>query len=267
MATIQLTVVTPGVLGAVPVPSRLDRTLDEALNVLVWEGVVALAIAIVAAPFALVHRRDLARAEALPAAGRGAAARDVVRRGLASARPRFVPASVAMSASATTFSGRPEIWLALRNRANASSSLSPSRCMRIPFARSIAFRAANASASDSASSRKRGELLVPRSRRLDRREQVGLAERLHEVAEDTGLDRAGHELPLPVGRHHHDRDRALVEDPPRRLDPVEVRHLDVEERDVGMRLGREPNGLLAVTRLRADLEAGALEKPLAGRAG
>ncbi len=54
MATIQLTVVTPGVLGAVPVPSRLDRTLDEALNVLVWEGVIALAIAIVAAPFALL---------------------------------------------------------------------------------------------------------------------------------------------------------------------------------------------------------------------
>ncbi|MGI8887026.1 MAG: DUF4349 domain-containing protein [Gaiellaceae bacterium] len=54
MATIQLTVVTPGVLTAVPVPSRLDRTLDEALNVLVWEGVISLAIAIVAAPFALL---------------------------------------------------------------------------------------------------------------------------------------------------------------------------------------------------------------------
>jgi len=54
MATIQLSVVTPGVLGAVPVPSRLDRTLDEALNVLLWEGVVALAIVIVAAPFALL---------------------------------------------------------------------------------------------------------------------------------------------------------------------------------------------------------------------
>ncbi|MEX0851270.1 MAG: DUF4349 domain-containing protein [Gaiellaceae bacterium] len=54
MATIQLTVVTPGMLGAVPVPSRLDRTLDEALDVLVWEGVIVIAIAIVAAPFALV---------------------------------------------------------------------------------------------------------------------------------------------------------------------------------------------------------------------
>lgn len=54
MATIQLGVVTRGMLGTVPVPTRLDRTLDEALNVLVWEGVVALAVAIVAAPFALV---------------------------------------------------------------------------------------------------------------------------------------------------------------------------------------------------------------------
>jgi hypothetical protein len=54
MATIQLAVVTPGQLGVVAPPSRLDRTLDEALNVLLWEGVIALAIAIVAAPFALL---------------------------------------------------------------------------------------------------------------------------------------------------------------------------------------------------------------------
>jgi Domain of unknown function (DUF4349) len=53
-ATIQLTVVTPESGGVAVPPSRLDRTLDEALNVLVWEGVVALALAIVAAPFVLV---------------------------------------------------------------------------------------------------------------------------------------------------------------------------------------------------------------------
>jgi hypothetical protein len=54
MSTIQLTVVTPGASGAVAPPSRIDRTVDEALNVLAWEGVIALAMLIVLAPFALV---------------------------------------------------------------------------------------------------------------------------------------------------------------------------------------------------------------------
>src|SRR5262245_2123835 len=54
MATIQLAVTTPEGSAVAPVPSRLGRALDEALNVLVWEAVVALAILIVALPFALV---------------------------------------------------------------------------------------------------------------------------------------------------------------------------------------------------------------------
>lgn len=55
MSTIQLTVVTPGLSGAIaPPPSRLDRTIDEALNVLAWEGVIVLGLLIVVAPFALV---------------------------------------------------------------------------------------------------------------------------------------------------------------------------------------------------------------------
>jgi len=54
LATIQLTVVTPESTGTVAAPTRLDRTLDEAVNVLVWEAVIALAILIIAAPFALV---------------------------------------------------------------------------------------------------------------------------------------------------------------------------------------------------------------------
>jgi hypothetical protein len=54
MSTIQLAVVTPGALGGVAPPSRIDRTIDEALNILAWEAVVALGILIVLAPFALV---------------------------------------------------------------------------------------------------------------------------------------------------------------------------------------------------------------------
>jgi hypothetical protein len=54
MSTIQLSIVTPDSSGAVVPGSRIDRTVDEALNVLAWEGVVALGMLIVLAPFALV---------------------------------------------------------------------------------------------------------------------------------------------------------------------------------------------------------------------
>ena len=54
MSTIQLAVVTPGAFGAVAPPSRIDRAVDEALNILAWEAVIALGVFIVLAPFALV---------------------------------------------------------------------------------------------------------------------------------------------------------------------------------------------------------------------
>jgi len=54
MSTIQLSIVTPDASGTVVPDSRIDRTIDQALNVLAWEGVVALGMLIVLAPFALV---------------------------------------------------------------------------------------------------------------------------------------------------------------------------------------------------------------------
>lgn len=53
-ATISVSVATPGALGLEPAPSRLERALDEAVNVLAWEAVVALAAVIVLAPLAVV---------------------------------------------------------------------------------------------------------------------------------------------------------------------------------------------------------------------
>jgi hypothetical protein len=54
MSTIQLEIVTPGAYGAAASPKpRIDRTVDEALNVLAWEGIVALGAFIVIAPLAL----------------------------------------------------------------------------------------------------------------------------------------------------------------------------------------------------------------------
>jgi hypothetical protein len=54
-ATVQLDLRTKEAGGVAPGSgSRLDRALDKALVVLAWEGVVLLAVAIAAAPFALV---------------------------------------------------------------------------------------------------------------------------------------------------------------------------------------------------------------------
>jgi len=54
MSTIQLTVVTRDTSGAVVPPSRIHRAIDQALNVLAWEGIVVLGLLIVLTPLALV---------------------------------------------------------------------------------------------------------------------------------------------------------------------------------------------------------------------
>lgn len=77
MSTIQLAIVTPGSYGGVVPHSRIDRTIDGALNVLAWEGIVLLGLAIVIAPLAiagsavwfgrrLYRRREAERLLAIP---------------------------------------------------------------------------------------------------------------------------------------------------------------------------------------------------------
>jgi hypothetical protein len=53
-ATIELSVVTPASEGVVVPPSRLGRSLDKALDVLVWEGIAALVVLLIAAPLAVL---------------------------------------------------------------------------------------------------------------------------------------------------------------------------------------------------------------------
>lgn len=53
LATVQLELTTAEASGVVPVPSRIDRTLDRALEVLAWEGALLAALLIVAAPLVL----------------------------------------------------------------------------------------------------------------------------------------------------------------------------------------------------------------------
>lgn len=54
LATIQVELRSEDGSGVTPVGSRIDRTLDRALEILAWEGAIAAALLIVAAPFALV---------------------------------------------------------------------------------------------------------------------------------------------------------------------------------------------------------------------
>src|SRR4029079_18392342 len=72
MSTILLAVVTLGSSGAVAPSSRIDRAIDEALNVLAWEGIIALGLLIVLAPFALVGLAGLLRRPGYPRDQEGA---------------------------------------------------------------------------------------------------------------------------------------------------------------------------------------------------
>ena len=96
---------------------------------------------------------------------------------------------------------------------------------------------------------------------LDRRQQVLLAERLHEVAEHARLDRARDQLVLAVRGQHHDRDRPLVQDP--RARPRSRRAAASSRPGPRGRARSERASSTASSpslRLGADLEAGALEQ-------
>ena len=150
-----------------------------------------------------------------------------------------------------TFIGRPDFWLARRSRANASSSLIPSLAIRIPFARLEQGRRLELHL---------GELGVAGLGGDERGDHVLPAEGLREVAEDAGVDRAGNKLLLPERGQHHDRQRAPLEDPARRLDAVEVGHLDVHHDQVRAQAFRQPDRLGAVAGLADHLVPGPVDQ-------
>ena len=74
------------------------------------------------------------------------------------------------------------------------------------------------------------------------------------------LESAGHEVVLPVGGEHDDRNRPFVEDPPSGLDPVQLGHLHVEDGHVRPLRPGKRHRFLPIAGLGADLEAGPLEQ-------
>ena len=171
------------------------------------------------------------------------------------------------TASAIAFSGRPDAWLALRSRANASCSLSCSFSMSSPFACSIDLARGERVGERLRLRPQRLQLLVPRPRRRDRREKILLAERLHEVAEHAGLDRARDELLLAVRGEHHDRDGRSSRIRRAASIPSSFGIFTSRIASSGSSDARERDRLLAVLRLGDDLVACALEELLAGRGG
>ena len=77
-ATIQLELRTEEGGGAAAPGSRLDRALDRALEVLAWEAVVALAVAVALAPLVARRGRRLGDAQGAPAPRGRASARGVL---------------------------------------------------------------------------------------------------------------------------------------------------------------------------------------------
>ena len=96
---------------------------------------------------------------------------------------------------------------------------------------------------------------MPGDRRAQRRDDVRLGKRLHEIRKRSGGDCAFHRAPIGVRGQHQDRQRLLGVDPASRLDSVEAWHADVEDRRVRALLACERDRLVPVARLGADVEA------------
>ena len=100
---------------------------------------------------------------------------------------------------------------------------------------------------------------MPAERDLDRGDEVALLERLHDVAQRAGVARLLDEVVLRERGEDQDGGEALARDVAGGGEAVHARHLDVEDREVGLRLADELDGLVAAAGLADDLVALFLE--------
>src|SRR5581483_9680300 len=103
------------------------------------------------------------------------------------------------------------------------------------------------------------ESVPARDRDLDLGHQVGLFERLDQIGEDTRFFRPVDQVYLAVGgEQQHGRD-LLVRDDLGGVYPVEFRHLDVENDDIGFEVADGLQGFGAVSGLPDDIVAAVLQ--------
>ena len=94
---------------------------------------------------------------------------------------------------------------------------------------------------------------------LDRRHQLAALERLDQVGEGAGVAGLLDEVALAERGEDEHGGPALARDLAGRGQPVEARHLDVEDGEVGLELAHELDRLVAPARLADDLVALLLE--------
>jgi hypothetical protein len=88
-------------------------------------------------------------------------------------------------------------------------------------------------------------------------DQLGRRSRLEQEARGAGPEGVHHVVVEVKGRQHqHAGGAELRNQPPRRLDPVEHRHPDVHQDQVGPGLQRTRHGLVPVRRLGDDFDVG-----------
>lgn len=98
----------------------------------------------------------------------------------------------------------------------------------------------------------RFQLREPRHRHLDGKHHVALAERLHEVRHRPGIPGPLHEVALRERGEHQDRRDGLLRDLLGGGDPVEDRHLHIEDDQVRLVLPGQLDRLLPVSGLTDD---------------
>ena len=142
---------------------------------------------------------------------------------------------------------------------NASDSVIPHSSISMPFARSIDLASLELLAERVDLAGEGAQFTEAAHRHLDRGDQVALLERLHQEGQRSGVAGLLDHLALAERREDQDAAQLLAGDDAGRLEAVHPGHLDVEDRQIGLRAADQLDGLVAATGLADDVVALFLE--------
>ena len=89
-------------------------------------------------------------------------------------------------------------------------------------------------------------------RNFDRRDELAALERLDDVGKRAGVAGLFDQVALGVGGEHQDGGEAVAGDLASGGQPVEARHADIEDGEIGLEIPHERDGFVAATGLTHD---------------